>query len=205
METRDEKKTRGTVLVVSAPSGAGKSTLCTMMLNRFPGLSYSISHTTRPPRGNEKSGIDYHFISEEEFKRRIDRNLWAEWAMVHGNFYGTSREMLERSLSRGDNVLLDIDVQGAGQIVKAFPEAVTIFIMPPSLEVLEERLRKRGTDSEDTIQKRLLNAEAEMAGRDFYKYVVVNDDLADAEKDMIRILSDYNGFGGRQRKPFSEA
>ncbi len=189
MQDLPEKKKKGRVFVLSAPSGAGKSTLCTEVLNRFPDISYSVSHTTRQPRGDEKNGIDYFFITMDEFKRRIDQNLWAEWAEVHGNYYGTSLDFIEANVAKGSHLLLEIDVQGAKQIKKAFPEAITLFIMPPSIDILEQRLRKRGTDSEEVIAKRLANAAGEMDRKSFYQYVIVNDMLEQAEKEIIDIFS----------------
>lgn len=189
MQDLSDKKTRGRIFVVSAPSGAGKSTLCTKVLNRFPDISYSVSHTTRSPRGDEKNEIDYFFITVDEFKRRIEQNLWAEWAEVHGNYYGTSLDFIEQNIAQGNNLLLEIDVQGARQIKKAFPEAITLFIMPPSIDVLEQRLQRRGTDSKEVIAKRLANAVGEMGQKSFYQYVVVNDNLDQAEKEVVDIFT----------------
>lgn len=182
-------RNRGKIFVVSAPSGAGKTTLCTKILAKFPELAYSISHTTRPPRVNEKDGVDYFFITVEQFKKRIEENLWAEWAQVHGNFYGTSMKFIKEKIEQGKHLLLDIDVQGAKQFKKAFPEAITIFIMPPSIDVLADRLKQRETDSEEVIAKRLANAAEELSQRSFYQHVVVNDDLDQAEKTLAEIIS----------------
>lgn len=182
---------RGKIFVISAPSGAGKSTLCNKVLEKFPEIAYSISHTTRAPRGGEQNGVEYFFISVEEFKKRIQDNLWAEWAEVHGNFYGTSLKFIEDNISQGGHILLDIDVQGAKQFTKAFPEAVTIFIMPPSIDILKQRLQKRGTDSDDVIAKRLVNAEYEINQSSFYKHIILNDDLKKAEQEIKEIFSRY--------------
>lgn len=187
-KTRQDKS-RGKIFVVSAPSGAGKTTLCTKILAKFPELAYSVSHTTRPPRAGEQDGVDYFFITPDEFKKRIAQNLWAEWAQVHDNFYGTSMKFIEENIDKGNHLLLDIDVQGAKQFKKAFPEAITLFIMPPSIDVLEKRLQKRGTDSEDVIAKRVSNAAVEIEQRSFYQHVIVNDDLEKAEKEMMKIIS----------------
>ncbi|MBF0203133.1 MAG: guanylate kinase [Desulfamplus sp.] len=190
LETEEERRdTRGKIFVVSAPSGAGKTTLCTKILAQFPELSYSVSHTTRQPRASEKDGIDYFFITVNEFKKRIEANLWAEWAEVHGNFYGTSLDFIEVNLSKGNHLLLDIDVQGAKKIRQSFPEAITIFIMPPSIEVLEERLKKRETDSEEVIAKRIANAVNEIAQSSFYQHIIVNDNLEHAEKELATIIA----------------
>lgn len=179
---------QGQVFVVSAPSGSGKTTLCRKMLARFPFLSYSISHTTRPPRKDEKQGIDYFFITKEEFLDKIKTKFWAEWAEVHDNLYGTSLEFIRRKIREGSSLLLDIDVQGAKQIKASLPDSVTIFIMPPSFKVLEQRLRSRGTDSEDVIQKRLANAAKEIKEKDFYDYSIVNDDLEKASCELAKIM-----------------
>ena len=179
----------GKIFVVSAPSGAGKTTLCGVMLKKNPELSYSVSHTTRAPRANEKESIDYFFITKDDFQQGIEKKIWAEWAMVHDNYYGTSLEFIKEKIASGSSLLLDIDVQGAEQIRKSFPRAVTIFIMAPSFEILEQRLFSRGTDSEDVIKKRLKNAETEIAGRDSYDYVVINDDLDKAAREMDIIIN----------------
>ncbi|MFH1156457.1 MAG: guanylate kinase [Pseudomonadota bacterium] len=179
---------RGKIIVVSAPSGAGKTSLCRIILKRFPELSYSVSHTTRPPRTGEINGLDYFFITHEAFEQRIREGAWAEWARVHGNCYGTSREFIQEALTRGSSLLLDIDVQGAAQIKAAFPEAVRVFIMAPSRDILEKRLRSRGTDSEDVIQKRLENAVREMEYKDTYEYCIINDVLDDTVRELAAII-----------------
>jgi guanylate kinase len=184
-------KKSGLLFIVSAPSGAGKSTLCRAVLDRFPDLLYSISHTTRRPRHGEQNGVDYHFIAKEDFENGIAEDRWAEWALVHGNYYGTSAEFLDKGLSTGRDILLDIDIQGTRQILHRHPDGVTIFIMPPSLEVLRRRLESRGTDSAEVIIVRLKNAEKEMAQRDLYRHLVVNDRLPDAAAKLIRIFEKY--------------
>ncbi len=185
----DPMTDRGHLFVVSAPSGAGKSTLCNAVRERFPDIHYSVSATTRPPRPGETDGVDYHFVTEAEFQEGIERGRWAEWAVVHGNYYGTSAEGLRETLEAGADILLDIDVQGAKQIVERFPEAVTIFIMPPSLETLRERMTSRGTDSPEVIDRRVDNARAEMAARDRYRHVIVNDNLPDAKAAILEIVA----------------
>ncbi len=180
---------RGHLFVVSAPSGAGKSTLCNAVRERFPDIHYSVSTTTRPPRPGETDGVDYHFVTESEFKEGIERGRWAEWAVVHGNYYGTSAEGLRETLENGTDILLDIDVQGATRIVERFPDVVTIFIMPPSLETLRERMTSRGTDAPEVIDRRVDNARAEMAARDRYQHVIVNDHLPDATAAIIEIVA----------------
>ncbi|MBF0111291.1 MAG: guanylate kinase [Desulfamplus sp.] len=190
----DSKKSkRGKIFVVSAPSGAGKTTLCTKILDRFKELAYSVSHTTREPRAGEKDGVDYFFITTDEFKKKIEQNLWAEWAEVHGNFYGTSLKFIEDSIAKGRDLILDIDVQGAKQFKASFPEATTIFIMPPSIETLQERLIKRGKDSDSIIEKRIKNAANEIAQSSFYEHIIVNDDLNLAEHKMVELIASKIG------------
>ena len=181
----------GNLFVISAPSGAGKTTLCTRLLDYYPDILYSISYTTRSPRPNETNGEDYHFITKEVFLEKQDRDCWAEWARVHDHYYGTSAGLLSGSLAKGHDVLMDIDVQGAVQIRDRFPEAVTVFIMPPSMEVLQQRLNRRGTDSQATIEKRLRNAAKEMEKRDLYRHVIFNDDLETATNELIGIVNSY--------------
>lgn len=185
------KQRRGRLFIIAAPSGAGKSTLCEALRRRFPDLGYSISHTTRPRRGSEQDGVDYHFISETEFKRRIEADAWAEWATVHGNLYGTSAEGLADMLTAGQDVLLDIDVQGADQLFRKFPESVGIFILPPDMETLRRRLTARATDSAGVIERRLADAMEEMARKDRFTHVIVNDDLATAQAALFDIVARY--------------
>src|SRR6056297_1461094 len=186
---------KGCLFIVSAPSGAGKSTLCQAVRERFPDLVYSISFTTRSPRAGEKDGVDYFFISPSEFEARIGRGDWVEWAKVHGHYYGTSADFLNQQLSAGRRVLLDIDVAGAKQILNRFPESVTIFIMPPSLDALRRRLETRGTDDAESIEKRLVNAEKEIAEKDFYRHVIVNDRLDAAIDAFCDIIARYPTTG----------
>ena len=184
------------IFIISAPSGAGKTTLCKAALAAFADIRYSVSFTTRPPRPGEENGRDYVFVTVPEFEAGIRSGRWAEWARVHGNYYGTSADVLAQSLSSGCDILLDIDVQGAQQICARFPESVTIFIMPPSLEVLRQRLVSRGTDRPEVIALRIENAGREMAQRDVYRHVVVNDDLETAITELIHIIDSYRN-GGR--------
>jgi guanylate kinase len=178
----------GNLIIISGPSGVGKTTLYKTMLKRFPDMLYSVSHTTRKPRCDERQGVDYHFISEVDFKKRIHEERWAEWAVVHGHYYGTSADFLNKGLSSGHDVLLDIDVQGTMQILQHFPDSITIFLLPPSMDDLEIRLRLRDSDSAPDIEKRLLNAIKEMKKKDLYRYVVVNDQLADTAQRLISII-----------------
>lgn len=181
----------GRLFIVSAPSGAGKTTLCDVVRRRISDLAYSISFTTRAPRPGEIHGEDYFFISREAFEEGIAEGRWAEWAEVHGHLYGTSAEWISETLSRGRDILMDIDVQGTRQLLKRFPDAVTIFIAPPSMAVLEERLRKRGGDDDQTIALRLRNAAGEMAQKKLYRHVLINDDLDRAEQAFIAIIESY--------------
>lgn len=181
----------GLLFIISAPSGAGKSTLCRAVLNRFTDLVYSVSYTTRSLRGGEQNGEDYHFISKDEFEKGITQGRWAEWAEVHDHYYGTCADFLDGELNAGRDVLLDIDIQGAGQILQRYPDGVTIFIMPPSLETLKLRLQSRGTDSPEVIAVRLKNARKEIAQKDVYRHIIINDRLTDAVAELIATFERY--------------
>lgn len=183
----------GNLYIVSAPSGTGKTTLCRVIMKTFDNIGYSVSHTTRPPREGETHGTDYYFVSKEEFKTMVKEEKMAEWAEVHGNYYGTSVQFLKECLNAGSDVLLDIDVNGAKQIVKKFPDAATIFIMPPSMDVLRDRLNSRNSDSPETIERRIENAAGEIAEKDFYKHIVVNDNLDKAINEMTELITKYRG------------
>ncbi len=177
------------LVIISAPSGTGKTTLCDRLLKEIPELILSISTTTRAPRGAEKNEVHYFFVTHEAFKAQIANNGFAEWAEVHGNFYGTSRSFISQAFNQGKSLLLDIDVQGAAQLKKGYPnETVQIFLEPPSMKELERRLRSRGTDSEDTIQKRLKAAINEMAAKDHFDHVIVNDDLEKSYLELAAII-----------------
>ncbi|UCF66324.1 MAG: guanylate kinase [Acidobacteriota bacterium] len=176
------------VIVVAAPSGAGKTTLVRRLLAHFEQLVFSVSWTTRPPRAGERAGIDYHFADRASFKRMIDAGEFLEWAEVHGALYGTARRDVEQQIARGADVLLDIDVQGAAQIRASRLPAVSVFIMPPSHEVLARRLRARGTDDERTIDKRLRNAAREVAEYIHFDHVVINDELERAFDELCGIV-----------------
>jgi guanylate kinase len=181
-------KKPGFLFIISAPSGAGKSTLCRAVLDRFSDLVYSVSTTTRSPRNGEQNGVDYHFIAKDEFEKGIACGRWAEWAEVHDHYYGTSADFLDGELSVGRDILLDIDIQGTRQILQRYPDGVTIFIMPPSLETLKYRLQSRGTDCPEVIAVRLKNAREEMAQKDLYRHIITNDRLTDAVAELIAIF-----------------
>lgn len=178
---------QGRLFVVAGPSGAGKGTLIAEILRRYPRTWLSVSATTRTPRPGEKEGIQYHFLEEDEFRELARRGEFLEWAEVHGNLYGTPRSRVEEKRSQGKDVILEIDVQGARQVRSKDPGAVTIFVQPPSIEVLEERLRGRGTEGEEELRKRLENALEESREKDDYDYVVINDDLNHAAGEFCAI------------------
>ncbi|UCD90274.1 MAG: guanylate kinase [Desulfobacterales bacterium] len=181
-------RTSGKLFIISGPSGVGKTTLYKALLKQFPDMLYSVSYTTRKSRYGEQDGIDYHFITEVDFKKNIETGRWAEWAKVHDHYYGTSAGFLNKGLSSGYDILLDIDVQGTIQIVNYFPDSITIFLLPPSMDALNNRLRLRGSDSESAIEKRLLNAQREVEKKDIYRYVVVNDRLEVAAEKLVSII-----------------
>ncbi len=175
-------------IVLSAPSGVGKTTIARRLLALRPDVGYSISATTRRPRGEERQGVDYHFLTDEEFLAREARGEFAESAVVHGRRYGTLRSEVGRLLREGRHVLMDIDVQGAATFSRAFPETVLIFVLPPSVEALLERLRARGTESDAQLAERLRNAHAEFQEAGRYHHVVVNDDIERAVAEVSGVI-----------------
>lgn len=186
-------KEKGKLIVVSAASGAGKTTLLDYLRKKIPELVYSISATTRKPRAQEKDGVHYFFLSKEEFEKKIDEEQFIEWAKVHDNYYGTPKDYIINNISKGITVIMDVDVQGKQQFDKAFPENKSIFIKTPSHEILEKRLRDRGTDDNATIGLRLKNAAeentfAEKYGK--YDYYVVNDALDVAQQEILAIVNE---------------
>ncbi len=185
----------GLIVVMSAPSGGGKTTLKDRLRERMSDLQYSVSVTTRNPRGKEVEGKDYYFVSREVFKKWREDGKFVEWAEVHGNLYGTPKEFIERNVSQGENLLLDLDVRGALQIKKQFPKAVLIFIAPPSIAVLEKRLLARGTDTPEEVRKRLLRANEEMRVAEHYDHVIVNEDLEKALEELEKVVSDCRRAG----------
>lgn len=176
------------LVVVSAPSGAGKTSLCEWVVTAVPHLAHSVSFTTRPPRPDERNGRDYHFVDEATFRGMVDRGEFAEWAVVHGHLYGTSQALLERHFAAGLDVILDIDTQGAVLLRRGHPDGVFIFIVPPSWEMLEERLRRRKSDTEVDIQRRLQRAREEVKQYAEYQYAIVNDVFDRAAEELKAII-----------------
>lgn len=186
-----KKQMKGSLFVLSGPSGAGKGTLRKRMFQRVSGIRFSISCTTREPREGEREGIDYRFITTEDFLSRLGKGDFLEHADVHGHLYGTLRDDVLDVLDAGDDILLEIDVQGALQVRDKMPESVLLFVAPPSFEELEQRLRDRGTESEERLQIRLRNARWEMEKASLYDYVIINDDLERAANELERIIIEH--------------
>jgi guanylate kinase len=182
-------RNRGRLFVIAAPSGAGKTSLVRALMEREPRLKFSISYTTRKQRPNEVEGHDYHFVDRETFERKRGNGEFLEWAQVFDNFYSTGKAEVERALAAGQDLILEIDWQGAQQVRKAMPEADTIFILPPSRAALEQRLRSRQTDSPAVIERRLRDAVADMTHWDEFDYVIVNDDFERAVEDLRAIVA----------------
>jgi guanylate kinase len=176
------------VFVISAPSGSGKSTLVHRLFADVPNLIFSISYTSREPRGSERNGLEYHFITRQDFEERIRQGEFLEHAEVFGNYYGTSRLTLDQAQAEGKDLVLDIDVQGARQLKAALPEAVTIFVLPPSRRILEQRLRSRSQDSDEVIERRLRGAAREVRNYTQYDYVLINRDLDECARDLEAIV-----------------
>ena len=194
----------GHLFIVSAPSGAGKTTLVRMLLENDPDIHVCISCTTRQPRPGEENGIAYHFITEKEFLEMVKRGDFLEWAKVHGNYYGTSKRWTDEKLAAGYDVLLEIDWQGAQQVRKGFPQAIGIFIMPPTISELEKRLSARVTDSQETIAHRLAAARDEMCHVNEFEYVIINEDLHQAFNGLSSIVNASRLRFGTQCKKFPE-
>jgi guanylate kinase len=188
-KTGRRARTRGSIIVISAPSGAGKSTLVRHLMASVPTLTFSISHTTRLPRPGEKNGRDYFFVSPGRFERMAAAGDFIEWAEVFGNLYGTSWKQLRAAQERGADVLLDIDVQGHRQVRRCLPEALSVFVLPPSFQVLERRLRNRRSEAPEAIEKRLTTARKEIASWPEYDYLVVNNRLSRATQDLRAVVS----------------
>jgi guanylate kinase len=176
------------LVVVSAPSGAGKTSLCEWVVTAVPNLAHSVSFTTRPPRPDEQDGRDYHFVDEATFRAMADQGDFAEWAVVHDHLYGTSRALLQQHGATGQDVILDIDTQGAANLRHSHPDAVSVFIVPPSWALLEERLRRRRSENEVDLQRRLQRAREEVKHYAEYQYVIVNDVFARAAEELKAII-----------------
>ena len=189
----------GNLFVVAAPSGAGKTSLTRALLEREPGIRLSVSYTTRPPRPGESDGVDYRFVTPEAFQALKDAGEFLEHAYVHGNWYATSATWLKQQVDAGQDVLLEIDWQGAAQVRRLIPESVHIFILPPSLASLEERLRRRGQDDPETIARRLNAAREEVRHCDEFDYVIINQDFASAVDDLSAIVRASRLRGALQR------
>ena len=174
--------------MISAPSGAGKTSLCKEIIDIFPNLRHSVSYTTRPPRNGEVHGRDYFFVGKEEFDRMVEAGEFAEWAEVHGNFYGTSLATLKESRTDGIDLILDIDCQGARQLKGRFEGGVYIFVLPPSIEELRRRLDNRSSDSQEVIERRIHNASGEIKEARWYDYIIVNDKFSEALEQLKSVL-----------------
>ena len=179
---------KGNLIVISAPSGSGKSSLASGLFRESEGVVFSVSHTTRQPRRGEKNGEDYFFVNADRFRKMIDEGAFLEWAHVYGNYYGTSRSFVEKMLSSGNDVLLDIDVQGALKVKEQKPESLMVFVLPPSYHELEKRLMKRGLDDPDVIRRRLQIASDEIKYYRDYHYVIINRDLEKSIRELREIV-----------------
>ena len=188
LQAEIERKKR-LLIVVSAPSGTGKTTLCNEVIKQLPNLSFSVSHTTREPRDGEKQGEDYYFVNEETFKAHVKDGKIAEWTEIYGNLYGTAKETIEKEFDRGIDLIFDIDERGGRQLSEAFPDVVTVLILPPSMEILKKRLIDRGTNKEEDIVRRLKQAEEEIKGMLWYSYVIVNDEVGKAVSKLKAIIT----------------
>ena len=184
----DNSNAKGLLFLVSAPSGAGKSSLVHDLITKDPNVHLSISYTTREVRPGEQDGVDYHFISQEDFEERKKNHEFLEWAFVHGNYYGTSRLWIEQELAAGYDVMLEIDWQGAFQVKKIFPDVISTFILPPSIEALKQRLVGRGTDAPEVIARRLKGAGAEIVHAPQFDYVIINNDFNQASCELQSII-----------------
>lgn len=186
MKLKNNRENR--IYVVSGPSGVGKSTIIRNVMERVPDLTYSVSHTTRSPRGREANGVEYYFVGKDVFEDLIDKGAFVEWAKVYDDYYGTSVSSLQGQLGQDRDVILDIDSQGARNIKNHFSESVLVFLLPPSFEELEKRLVKRETDKKDVIKRRVQKALAEIGNCKWYDYIIFNEDLEKAVEEMVSII-----------------
>ncbi len=185
------------IVIITAPSGSGKTSIYKRVLDKNRNLKFSVSYTTRKKRTVEMPGKDYFFISREQFEAKRERGEFIEWASVHGDLYGTDRKQVENILNHGNICILDVDVQGALNVMKIFPDAVTIFIQPPSLEELEKRLRKRGTESAEEVRTRLQDAKIELEYKKYFNYIIVNEKLESAIMRLNEIIAHENEKEGK--------
>ena len=176
------------LFVVSAPSGGGKTTLCREVLGRMPDIAFSISNTTRPPRSGEVNGKNYFFVSPQQFQEDLDKGRMAEWTEIYGNCYGTSRQTIEDLFARGCDILFDIDEPGARQLKEAYPSVITVLVLPPSLQVLRQRLIERGTEEGEALERRLQRAREEIEAMRWYDYVVINDTIPEAADQLQSVI-----------------
>jgi len=196
----------GLLIILSSPSGGGKSTLGRLCLDRMDNLVYSVSYTSRKLRGTERDGIDYHFVTRSDFSSLVKEGFFLEWEEVHGNFYGTSRQAVQVLLDAGQDVLLDIDVQGGLHVQKLMPErTVLVFVLPPSKQILQKRLEGRGTDSDDVVKLRMVNAEKEIARGVDYDYLIINDRIEEAANSLCCLVISERCRMSRQRDFLSQA
>ena len=182
---------RGRLYVLSGPAGAGKGTVLQTVFSRLDNISYSVSCTTRAPRPGEVDGVHYHFMDDVSFRKMVDEGMFLEWADVHGHCYGTRKDTVDRALDGGSDLILEIDVQGAANVKSKMPEAVTIFITPPTFEELVRRLTNRGTESGTELELRIKNAEYEMDQAAKYQYLIINDTVDRAAEEFIKIVQNY--------------
>lgn len=188
MEVKKELYKTGSLFIISAPSGTGKTTICKEIIKRVPDIILSVSYTTRAKRKGEVEGIDYFFISDNDFDKKIKSNFFIEWADVYGKKYGTSADFIKKALSGGKDILLEIDIQGARNIKKIYPNSIAIFILPPSIQELEKRMTKRNENSKEDMMLRLTKARDEIMKSTFYDYIVINDNLNSAVEKIMSII-----------------
>ena len=184
----EEEKRKGKLFVITAPSGAGKTSLIEAVMRDDPTLKISVSYTTRPPRRGEKNGVDYHFVDEKTFRDMRSRGEFLESAEVHGNHYGTAKQVILDAVARGEDLILEIDWQGAQQVRRLYPDCIGIFILPPSIEEVERRMRARGQDADAVIRRRLDNAREELAHAGEFKYAIINKDFETARRELGKII-----------------